>query len=487
MNHNSQPEQSSLPLYRNALDWKQFSADYPAPDLFQKGVFQWSRDEIRALQNTRFLAMVKIAWRTGFYQRLWGAAGIEPGDIQSLDDIVKLPMFTSDDIKADQLEFPPFGSIHSEALANFSHLPLKLQTSGGTTGKPRPTLFGPVEWEMNGLSVARAMYVQGARPGDIMQHPGTPALANYPWSTYKACHDYLGIMPLTTGSGIINSSRQQIEMAEDWGTTIWHSFPEYLTQLAKVYRDEFGKDVRDLSTKFICSFLGPDISNQLRTDLEELWGCKVYDNYGAHEIGISAFECQAQDGLHLHEDLLYFEFSDAETGELVEQGEPGNLVVTNLYRSCAPLIRYNMNDLCRVISTERCSCGGTFARMDKFLGRSDDMAKVRGVNIYPMACLASVKSDARTTGEWFCLVDRHVREGVIRDEMTIRVEVQDGADRSGLEDALATRFKADLGIKVAVELVGEGALTDQANIGKEGKPKRLLDRRNKSGNAGVSG
>ena len=116
--------------------------------------------------------------------------------------------------------------------------------------------------------------------------------------------------------------------------------------------------------------------------------------------------------------------------------------------------------------------------MDKFLGRSDDMIKLRGVNIYPMACLAAIKSDPRTTGEWVCVVDRREDNGVIRDEMTVLIEVQ-GSTTSidGLREIMESRLKSDLGLKVAVDLKGEGELAVMANVGREGKPKRLLDRR----------
>src|SRR5215472_3311959 len=119
--------------------------------------------------------------------------------------------------------------------------------------------------------------------------------------------------------------------------------------------------------------------------------------------------------------------------------------------------------------------------MDKLLGRSDDMVKVRGVNIYPMACLPAIKSDARTTGEWFCLVDRRVRDGALRDEMTVQVEVRsDAGGVDGLKQALERRLQADLTLRVEVELVTQGVLAESANLDREGKPRRLLDRRNKS-------
>jgi phenylacetate-CoA ligase len=153
--------------------------------------------------------------------------------------------------------------------------------------------------------------------------------------------------------------------------------------------------------------------------------------------------------------------------------------VTILYRRVLPIVRLNVRDLVRIVGTDRCDCGSCYRRMSKFLGRSDSMIKLRGTNMYPMACLPAVKSDARTTGEWFCIADRHVRDGVIRDEMTVQVEVRrDAGSRDGLKEHLERRLHADLGVRVAVDLVEEGALTEIANLGREGKPRRLLDRRN---------
>ena len=116
---------------------------------------------------------------------------------------------------------------------------------------------------MNGLTQARAMYIQGVRPGDVVQIPATCSLANLGWCVYKGCHDYLGVLPVTTGSGIVTSSRRQLETAFDWGTNVWCSFPEYLTQLARVCREELKRDIRELKTKSIHSFLGPDTDNSL--------------------------------------------------------------------------------------------------------------------------------------------------------------------------------------------------------------------------------
>lgn len=469
---------STLPLYGSALDRAAFHAEFPAPDVFERTHFRWSRDELRANQERRFKRVIGKAWANPFHAARWRAAGVEPGDVVSLDDVRRLPSYTSDDVKADQDAHPPFGLLQNHALKEMATTPIKVQTSGGTTGRPRATLYGPREWEMNALLQARGMYLAGARPGDICQIPSTNSLANLAWCVYKACHDYLGVLPLTTGSGVVTPSRKQLELAFDWGTNIWVSFPEYLTHLAKVARDELGRDVRDLKTKFIGSFLGPDLDNSLRQHLEELWGCQVYDTYGTNELSTAGFECSARDGLHLMEDCLFVEIEDIETGASQPDGEAGNIVVTVLHRDLPPIVRYNLRDLGRIMSRGRCACGSCYARMDRFLGRSDDMVKLRGVNVFPMACLSAVRSDARTSGEWVCVVTRNTTDGVIRDEMTVKVEIRkDTGPTDGLETMLAGRLKDDLGVAVTVQLVPEGSLVEEANLGREGKARRLIDRR----------
>ena len=473
--------ETTLPIYHNAMDWEAFFKDYPVPDVFAETVFQWPMNRVRDLQNERFMKTMQIGWRNEFYRRRWEAAGLQPSDVRGLEDITKLPYFTSDDIKDDQKQHPPFGKIQGVTLADLVTTPMKLQQSGGTTGKPRRTLFGPIEWELNALTNARSAYIQGARPGDVMQIPVTCSLANLGWGYYKACLEYLGVLPLTTGSGVVTPSLRQLQEAFELGTNIWMSFPEYLTKLAEVCRNEMGRDLRELRTKFLTSFMGPDTEGTLRRQLEEQWGCPVYDNYGAHEIALAGFECQKKDGLHLMEDCVYFEFI-GDDGKPMKSGEDGELVLTVLYRKIPPMIRYKIRDRGRIISEKTCACGGTFRRMDHFLGRSDDMVKLRGTNIYPMACLPAIKSDPRTTGEWVCVVDRLERDGVFREEMTVRVETrQDATNLAGLREHLEKRLLNDLGAKVTVELVGTGTLAEFTNVNRVGdvKAKRLLDRRYK--------
>ena len=142
-------------------------------------------------------------------------------------------------------------------------------------------------------------------------------------------------MPLTTGSGVVTPSRRQLEIAFDSAPIAGAAFPNTCCVSPKSSRDEFGRDIRELNTKLITTFLGPDLEGTLRAQLEELWGCPVYDNYGTNEFGPGAFECQHRNGLHLMEDAIYLEILDTETNEPVPLGKVGNLVVTAFHRqSC---------------------------------------------------------------------------------------------------------------------------------------------------------
>ena len=472
-------QQTSLPLYHKAIDWNWLYSEFPVPDVYARTVYRWPAERVRELQNRRFLALMEVGWKNGFYQRLWKKAGLAPGDIGSLDDIIALPTFNSDDIKNDQAEHPPFGLLpgYASLAEHLQSVPSRLQSSGGTTGKARYTLQGIVENEVNSISAARGLYLQGVRPGDILQIPATNSMASLPWAYSKACNEYLGVLPVTTGSGVVTPTRRQLEIAFDIGVNCWMSFPEYLTRLAQGARDEFGRDVRELKTKMITTFLGPDTEGTLRAHLESLWGCPVYDNYGVNEVGHGALECSHRKGLHFMEDLSYFEILDTENSKAVEHGSIGNLVATVLYRKTFPIIRYNLRDLGRMLSTETCDCGSSFRRMDHFLGRSDNMVRMRGVNIYPMGCLPAVRSDPRTTGEWVCEAYDAVVDGRAREELTVHVEVRrDAGSLDGLQARLEARLKNDLGLSVGVKLEEEGQLETVANLG-EGKAKRLIERR----------
>ena len=363
---------------------------------------------------------------------------------------------------------------------DFGRLPIKIQTSGGTTGLPRITLFDSIALEVQGIQTARSFYAQGMRPGDVVQITYTNSLANSAWCAVNGALHWLNAVPMTTGAGQVTSSERQLEYAKAWGTTNWFSRGEYLARLAEVAR-ETKFDLHALRTKALHSFLGPDVEGHLRRQLEEAWGAPVYDNYGTHEIGLVAFECAAKDRKHVHEDTVYIEFSDVDSDAPIMFGERGNLIATSLHRSIPPIIRFNMRDCMIGYEREVCSCGLITRKLSTFLGRSDEMVKLRGTNVYPLACQNAVTKDPRTSGEYICVV-RHVGEGLARrEEMTVRVERRSAEiDAAALADDLRRALHKDLGVRVDVEIVDPTALAPLTGLGVQNKVKRLLDLREKA-------
>lgn len=469
-----------IPYYWKSVDWDALMRDHPPPPHFAATTGRFSADALQALQDSRFRARVAEAWSVPFYRERWRAAGLEPGDIRGLDDIGRLPLFTSDDLKDAIAASPPFGSHHPFGAEGLGRTPIKIQTSGGTTGLPRVTLFDPIALEVQGIQTARAFYAQGARPGDVIQIPYTNSLANAAWCGYSGALHWLGCVPLTTGSGLVTPSERQLEYAKAWGTRGWFARGEYLARLVEVAA-EMKFDLRALKTKFLHSYLGVDGEGHLRRKLEEAWGAPVYDNYGSHEVGLISFECAVQDRKHVSEDTAYVESVDVDDGTPVPAGKPGNLVVTSLHRSVPPIIRFNMRDLLVVYEREECPCGLATRKLSGFLGRSDEMVKLRGTNVYPMACQNAVARDPRTTGEFLCVV-RHDGEGLARREaMTVRVERRSTAiDGPALRDDLVRALHRDLGVRVEVDVVEAGSLAEHTRLGGEGKVRRLLDLRPKS-------
>jgi phenylacetate-CoA ligase len=283
---------------------------------------------------------------------------------------------------------------------------------------------------------------------------------------------YTGAVPVMTGSGAQTPTRRQIELIKAWKAKFLIGFPAYLRHMGLVARDELKIDPRALPVKGLIVHLGTDD----RAALESLWGADVYDTYGCNECGTMAAECSHKDGMHVFEDAFVLEVNDPETLEPKRDGERGVVFITTLFKYAAPMIRYNMNDVTSLASGE-CACGCVHRRITKIFGRSDNMVKLRGVNLYPMACLPAVRSDPRTTGEWLCEAHTVETGGSPRDEMIVHIEVRkDPGSVDGLQEKLAARLKEDLGVSVDVKLVEQGQLDTVANLG-EGKAKRLLDRR----------
>jgi phenylacetate-CoA ligase len=241
--------------------------------------------------------------------------------------------------------------------------------------------------------------------------------------------------------------------------------------MALVARDELKIDPRELGVHLVGSHLGMED----RKVIEELWGAPCSDSYGTHEVGMVSSDCVHRDGMHIHEDCVLVELLDPQTKRPVEDGARGTLHITTLFRYGAPFIRYNINDVSSFIPGT-CACGSTLRRLSKIFGRSDNMIKLRGVNVFPEAIGALVADDRRTTGEYFCIVERVGREG--RDAMTVLVEcMDDTVDRAALEAELRRRLKDALSVQIEVAAKARGELNAFTGLTKTSKIKRLEDRR----------
>jgi phenylacetate-CoA ligase len=451
--------------------------DYPPPPIFERTVGKYSADEMHVLQDGRFRERVREAWAVPFYRDRWKDAGLEPGDIRGLADIDRIPTFTSEDLKVAIAMAPPFGNHHPLGRDDFGRMPLKIQTSGGTTGLPRVTLFDPIAWEVQAIQTARAFYSHGARPGDIIQIPYTNSLANAAWCAYKGAHDWLGCVPVTSGSGVVTPTERQIEYARAWGTNAWFVRGEYAARIAEVAAS-MNFDLRTLPTKFLHSYLGTDVEGHLRRRLEEAWGAPVYDNWGTHEIGLVSWECPVKEGKHISEDTVYLQAVDVDAGTPVPIGSKGSMVVTSLHRSVPPIIRYDLRDVLELSAWSVCACGLCTRKVGTFLGRADEMVKLRGTNVFPMACQNAVVADRRSTGEFIC-VAYYVGEGLSRrEEMTVQVErTNSEIDAKVMAEDLRRALHKDLSVRVDVEIVDAGSLSQLTRTGREGKARRLLDKR----------
>jgi phenylacetate-CoA ligase len=442
----------------------------PSPDYFDC-VYRISRDELRARQETRFLATVARGWEIPFYQRHWGGHGMQPGDIRALDDLPKIPPYTVKEIRESIERNPPFGDFMGISPADGKRMPLVLQTSGGTTGLPRPMLYAPQDRETMAILGGRRFALHGVRPGDLVLVAYSFGLSNGAIAPREALWRYSGAIPVTTGSGQTTPTRRQVELIKAWGINVVLAFPSYLRHMALVARDELKIDPRSLGIRVIGSHLGQDD----RAQIEDLWGAPVHDAYGTHESGMMAAECTHRSGMHIQEDAVLLEIADPETGALLPEGETGTIYITTLYRWSAPQIRFNINDSSRIVPGT-CACGATLKRLDRIFGRNDNMIKLRGVNVFPEAVGAAIAQDRRSNGEFFCTVERVGEAG--RDEMTVMVEVTDpAADRAVVKAELEQRLKEVLGVKVIVAPVDKGATDPWTGVSQTSKIRRLLDKR----------
>jgi phenylacetate-CoA ligase len=459
--------------YWQSVDYPALVADHPIGDAFTRFATTTSRDALRAHQNRLFLRCVDRAWKTPFYQRLWGDAGVQPGDIRSLSDLCKLPSFDKSDIMASLARNPPFGDFAGiEGYPEGQRPPAILHTTSGTTGAPQVLLFGPKSREVQNLLLARNYQFQGLRPDDVVHSVYGHGMINGGHYVREAVTRWTSAIFLSAGTGVETRSAQQVEVMQRFGATVLVGFGDYLKKLADTAVELGIQPGRDIPVRMISAHLG----REDRATMSAAWGgAECFDWYGVGDTGLIAGEGPDRDGLYVHEDAHYLEVCDIDSGLAVAPGELGDMIVTCLFKDdLYPLIRFNTHDVTREI-TSRSSIDVAFQRIEGFLGRSDNMVKIRGINIFPQGVGAMLEHAPAFAGEFIC---RARRDASGRDSFSVAAETTaPSTEWEEIAGFYGDILKRKIGIEVEVELMAKGATAPLTQIDIRQKPIRLIDER----------
>ncbi len=461
---------SEQPNYFNAADMAGLVRDFPIGPDFLRRFGSISRDELRALQEDRFAVQMKRAWGIPFYQRLWGAEGLEPLDIRGLEDIVKLPTFDKSDIMASIIMYPPFGDFHGmDTYGASSRPPVIVHTTSGTTGRPQVLLYGPRSREIQNILVARLYLLQGLREDDIVQSVYGHGMINGGHYIREAVVHWTNSLLLPAGTGVETPSIQQVALMKEFGVTMLVGFADYIKRLADVAHEQGLKPGSDLPIRMISGHMGREDEIALARAWE---GAEIYDWYGVGDTGAIAGQGPDKAGLYIMEDAQYLEICDIDTGQPVMDGATGDVVNTCLFKDdIYPIIRFNTHDV-SAMCIDTAPSDLNFRRMQGFLGRSDNMVKLRGINVFPQGIGAMLADQPEFAGEYICRVRRD-HNG--RDEMTVTIEVSDSSTNLG--DTFRHILREKIGVAVDVMLTDPGVLASQTGIESRQKPIRLIDER----------
>ncbi len=460
-----------FPHYFAAANVEDLVADHPIGAAFDSFACNTSRDALYAHQDRLFRRCVDRAWRTGFYRRLWSRHGIEPADIAGLEDIGKLPVFSKSDLMASVAAYPPFGDFGGFDPTDSHRAAVIFHTTSGTTGRPQPLLFGPKSREAQNLLLARLYRLQGLEAGDVVHSVYGHGPINGGHYIREAVLHWTNATFVSAGTGIETRSQRQVELMRDFGASVLVGFADYLKRLAEVAGKQdiaIGEDLR-------IRMLSGQMGREDKAALARAWGgAACYDWYGVGDTGAVAGEGPDQDGLYVMEDAHYLELADITTGEAVPPGTMGDMVCTCLFKDDVyPVIRFNTHDVSREC-TGTSALGFNLRRIEGFLGRSDSMVKIKGINVFPQAIGPLFEDIPEFLGEFLCRVTPVGALVVVAE-----VAHGDGALRSRMRAVL----KNALGIEVDVELVGKGETAPFTEVERRQKPIRLIDYRNPRGDA----
>ena len=419
------------------------------------------RDQLREIQSRRLKKIVEYCYlNTPFYRKKFQEMDLSPDDIKSIDDITKLP-FTD---KTNLRDTYPFGL----AAVPMTQI-VRIHASSGTTGKPVVVLHTRKDIAMWTESISRAFTAYGANKDDIFQ-------ISYGYGLFTGglgAHDGAtnigaSVIPMSSGN-----TQKQITLMHDFGATTLCCTPSYAMFLGEAMREsEWPREEFKLR---IGAFGAEPWTENMRVKLEETLGIKAYDIYGLSEIagpGVG-FECECQHGTHLNEDYFFPEIVNPETGEQMGEGEFGELCFTHLTKEGMPLLRYRTHDL-TALHYDKCPCGRTLVRMDRILGRCDDMLIIRGVNVFPSQIEAVILKQEEFEPHFLLEVDRvnNTDTSMLKVEVKEEYFTDNMSEMVGLQRKLEGELRSVIGLGFKVKLVEPKGIERST-----GKAKRVIDKR----------
>ena len=429
------------------------------PNYYQPEIETMPYAELRQLQNERLVKQVQHVWdNVPYYRQKMEEKGVTPADIQSVDDLHKLPFLSKSDLR-DAYPYGLLGKPLSECV--------RIHSTSGTTGKRVVAFYTQNDVDLWEDCCARAIVAAGGTKEDVVQVAYGYGLFTGGAGLHGGSHK-VGCLTLPMSSG--NTDRQ-LQFMTDLGSTIICCTPSYAAYLAESIHE---RGLRD-QIKLKAGIFGAEAwSEDMRQDIQNKLGIKAYDIFGLTEIsgpGV-AFECEAQSGMHVNEDHFIAEIIDPDTGEVLPEGTKGELVFTCLTKEAFPMIRYRTRDIC-VLSREKCSCGRTHVKMAKPMGRSDDMLIIRGVNVFPSQ-IETVLLQQGYAPNYQIIVDRVNNSDTfeVMVEMSPEMFSDSLAKIAQSEKKLVADLKAMLGIAAKVKLVAPKSITRS-----EGKAVRVVDKR----------
>jgi phenylacetate-CoA ligase len=424
------------------------------PDYLEPG-------ELRALQLTRLQNTVKRSDdNVELFRQRMDERGLTPDDIQTLDDVAKLP-FTQ---KTDLRDTYPYGlfAVPMEEV-------VRLHASSGTTGKPIVVGYTKDDLDVWSSVICRSFAAIGMHAGDVLQNAyGYGLFTGGLGAHYGAERLGATVIPISGG----NTERQMMVM-KDFGVTAICCTPSYFIHLIERVK---AAGIRFDDLKIKAGIFGAEPwTSEMREYIERESGIKAYDIYGLTEIigpGVG-IECSEQNGLHIFEDHFLMEIVDPDSGEVLPDGAEGELVITTLTKQAFPMIRYRTHDITSIMS-ERCACGRTIRRIKRIRSRSDDMMIIRGVNVFPSQIEAALLSVEETVPHYQILLTR--KGGLDQIEVQVEVTADMFGDRirelENTQKRLAHAIEHTVGLRVPVHLV-----EPQTIARSEGKAKRIIDKR----------